>query len=282
MTTAKKPEGILATMDKAKDTNSTPPLTFKQLIEKWKPDIERALPKYMDAERVLQIATTTVRRTPELMKCTASSLIGGIIQGAQLGLELGLLGECYLVPFRNNKRGIMEAQFIIGFKGMLKLVRNSGDIKAVLSSVVHSNDIFFYKRGLESDEFEHVPWDMREDTEAPDKPGEIRGVYLIVRLKDGGYIFHHMTQKRVEMVRARSKAKDSGPWVTDYEEMMMKTIVRYCFNRGWLPCSVEAHKVIAGADETVKSTIDPNMAENVLDEIEYEVVETEVAEEPGA
>lgn len=62
-----------------------------------------ALPKHFETERFVRIAITEMRRNPELQECTLQSVLGAFMQAAQLGLEPGLLGQCYLIPFRNRK-----------------------------------------------------------------------------------------------------------------------------------------------------------------------------------
>src|SRR5262245_29341353 len=104
--------------------------TVRDLLEKSRAQIALALPRHMSADRMLRVAMTSVQRNPLLLDCTPVSLVGAIIQSSQLGLEPdGELGEAYLIPYRNNKKGGQrEVQFQTGYKGLLKLARNSGAI----------------------------------------------------------------------------------------------------------------------------------------------------------
>src|SRR5690606_29461645 len=87
-----------------------------QTIQDWlndprvKAEIARALPRHVDPDRLMRVALTVIRQNPELRECTVPSLLAAVMQCAQLGLEPGVLGHAYLVPFRNNKTGQREVQ----------------------------------------------------------------------------------------------------------------------------------------------------------------------------
>ena len=52
-----------------------------------------------------------------------------------------------------------------------------------------------------------------------------------------------------------TQASGNGPWVTDYEAMAEKTVIRRAFNRGMLPRSVEVASAVA-QDESTPVVID--------------------------
>lgn len=205
--------------------------TIAQLLEKLKPQIARALPKHMSAERITRIALTTLRTNPGLQRCNPESFLGAVMLSAQLGLEPGPLGQAYLVPYGS------EVTFIIGYKGIIELARRSGQIKSIEARTVYENDAFEYAFGLEP-QLRHVP--------AAGERGNPVCWYGIAHFKDGGYYFEVLSQADVERYRARSKAKDSGPWKTDYDAMAKKTVIRRM--APYLPLSIEAASAVA-ADE---------------------------------
>lgn len=196
-------------------------------------EIRTALPKHLTAERLARIALTTIRTNPKLLECSLPSLLAAIMQSAQLGLEPGLLGHAYFVPFRNNKTGQSEIQFIIGYKGLIDLARRSGDIVTIASGAIYANDKFHYKKGYE-EVLEHEPNFQNR--------GELIGVYAYATTKDGGRYGDVMTLEEVNRIKARSKAKDFGPWVTDFEEMAKKTVLRRLAK--YLPLSIEINTKI--------------------------------------
>ncbi|KHF30137.1 recombination and repair protein RecT [Anoxybacillus sp. BCO1] len=76
--------------NKAKNTEATPPSpaqTIAAYLKKMGPEIEKALPKHMDADRMARIALTTIRTNPKLLECSVPSLLGAVMQAAQLGLS---------------------------------------------------------------------------------------------------------------------------------------------------------------------------------------------------
>jgi recombination protein RecT len=200
------------------------------LLEKAKPQIRMALPKHLDADRMLRIAMTSVRRTPALLSCNQQSLLGAVMQAAQLGLEPdGVLGHAYLIPFKD------EVQLIVGYKGLVDLARRSGQLSTIFSRVVYAKDQFEFAYGL-TERLEHIP------SEAED-PGDIVAVYAVARLKDGGTQFEVMRRREVDEIRKRSRAGTSGPWVSDFAEMSRKTVIRRLCKM--LPASVELARAVA-------------------------------------
>ena len=90
------------------------PKTLAQQMEAMVPQFARAMPKHMDPDRLARIAMTEYRRNPVLGTCSPQSFFGALMQAAQLGLEPGLVGHSYLVPFKNRKTGTTDVQFMIG------------------------------------------------------------------------------------------------------------------------------------------------------------------------
>lgn len=202
--------------------------------------IVAALPKHVTAERLARVALTTIRTNPLLLQCTLPSLLAGAMQAFQLGLELGIMGHAYLVPFKRNvapkgqpPQFVYEATFIIGYKGLLDLARRSGNVVSIGADAIYSNDKFVYRRGY-VEVLEHEP-------NYSDR-GQLIGFYAYATTKDGGRFPTVMTVEDVDKIRARSKAKDNGPWVTDYEEMGKKTVLRRLCKT--LPMSIEIARTI--------------------------------------
>src|SRR5690348_15772894 len=70
-----------------------------------------ALPKAITPERLARLVLTEVRRIPALLDCNRNSLLGAVLQAAQLGLEPGVLGQCWIIPYKGN------ATFVLGYQG---------------------------------------------------------------------------------------------------------------------------------------------------------------------
>lgn len=197
--------------------------TLGQLIERMKPEMARALPKHMDPDRMARIALTVLRQTPALARCSSESFLGALMTCAQTGLEPGPLGHAYLVPYGNT------VTFIPGYRGLIDLAWRSGRLESIGAETVHRNDNFVFQKGLDP-KLEH-DWSLEGDR------GPAIAWYAAAKLKDGGSAFVVMSRGDVEKIRDRSRAKNSGPWQTDYDAMAKKTCIRQLAR--WLPLSVE-------------------------------------------
>lgn len=213
------------------------PKTIEDYLKQMAPAMAEALPKHLSVDRLTRLTMTVIRTTPELRQANPASLLGAVMQAAQLGLEPGLLGHCYLLPFKNNKAGTTDVQFIIGYKGMIDLARRSGHIESISSHAVYANDEFEYELGLHP-KLRHVP-DMTGDR------GEFIGAYAIAKFKDGGYQMEFMPKAEIEKRRNSSPGGRSkySPWNNWYEEMAKKTVLRHMWK--YLPISVEIQQATA-------------------------------------
>jgi recombination protein RecT len=238
-----------------KNLPAAKPKTIMDQIQSMIPQFARAMPKHMDADRLARLALTNLRQSVGLQQCSTESILGALLNAAALGLEPGLVGHAYLVPYNNRKTGRKEAQFIIGYTGMLELARRSGKILSIMAKPVYRNDHFKLVYGLD-ETLEHIPWHLREDDYFEDS-GDFLGAYLVAKLKDGGHVINFLPKSEIEQHRSRSMAKDSGPWVTDYPAMAVKTVVRATFK--WLPISIEIMREVEVRDESVRITPDELM-----------------------
>lgn len=224
-----------------------------------KEQIRMALPKHMTPDRMLRVAMTELRKIPKLQLCQPASFIGAIMQCSQLGLEPGgHLGHIYLIPFENKKKGTVEVQVIIGYKGMLELATRSGRVYSPQAHEVCENDFFEFEYGL-TPKLRHVP--------ARENRGKIIYAYACVFLKDGGNQYEVMSIEEINSIKARSKTSSSGPWQTDYEEMAKKTVIRRLFK--YLPVSVEMVQAI-----TLDEAADRGAQDNeILASAAYETID---------
>jgi recombination protein RecT len=232
------------------------PQTIAAFIEVMKGEMARALPRHLNADRLARIALTEVRRTPLLARCTQQSFGGALMTCAQLGLEPGVSGEAYLLPFKNGemsraaKRDIYEVQLIIGYQGMAKLFWQSPLAKSLDAQTVYKEDDFDYEYGLEP-RLKHKP-------SLSDDRGPAIAYYAVATMTNGGSAFVVLSHGDVEKIRRRSRAKDSGPWKTDYDAMAKKTCVRQLFKL--LPKSAELAQALA-QDDAVRT----DMSADALD-----------------
>lgn len=209
-----------------------------------KETLKALLPAHMTPERMMKIALGALRTTPKLMDCTIESLFGSVVVCAQMGLEPNTpQGHIYLIPFENRRKQSTEVQIIVGYKGLIDLARRSGQIESLSSRVVHERDEFDIDYGT-SDQIVHKPF-LRGDR------GKIVGFYAVAKLKGGGVQFEFMSVAEVNAVRDGSQGyqtakrfnKTNTPWISNYEEMGKKTVIRRLTK--YLPMSIELANAVA-------------------------------------
>lgn len=236
--------------------------TIFDVIQAGAKQFATALPKHVNSERFVRIAITTIRQNPKLAKCSQESLLGALMVSAQLGLEPGTLGQCYLIPFENKKAGTVECQFQIGYKGLIELLRRSGQLSDIYSYTVYENDDFNIEYGL-----------SRTLTHKPNfnERGEIKGFYAVAILKDGAKAFEYMTKDEVvkHEEKYRKGSYKNDVWNKNFEEMSQKTVVKKLLK--WLPVSVEFLEMAAKDEKSFK----------VIDDKSTEVQEIEILENNG-
>lgn len=209
------------------------------LVQKMTPELARALPKHVTADRMARIVLTAIRMNPELAECTQASFLGCVLSCAMLGLEPNTpLGLSYLIPRRNkNNGGRKECTLQIGYQGMIDLAGRAG--VTVYAYAVRKGDDFRYSLGMEPT-LVHVP---SEASNREDQP--ITHAYAVSVTPDNRRSFTVLTLAQINARRARSPASDSGPWQTDFEAMCMKTAVRAHFR--WMPKQTEKASILATA-----------------------------------
>lgn len=233
-------------------------------------DLQNALPDpRMTAERFTRIALTTLRTNSYLARCSPPSILAALVESAQLGLMPdAAMGEAYLVPYGS------EAKLIIGYRGMIKLMRQSGEVSEVHAFPVHEGDHFQWRLGTDPS-IDHVPLDE------PDRASrDITHVYAVVKFKDGGSQFCVMTAEEVEAIRKRSRAGNKGPWQTDYVAMALKTVIRRLAKM--IPMSTLAERAMAISDAA--DTGEQRLrvpADLVKDDPEPATIDVEIEPEEG-
>lgn len=233
--------------------------TIKNALERAKGSIAAVAARHMTPDRLLKVALAAAQRQPKLLECEALSLVRAVVGCAELGLEPNALGHAYLVPYGK------EAQLIIGYRGLLELAYRSKRIIDVTCECVFEGDEFSYRLGTDT-EIDHVPG-------GEDDAKKITHAYCVIRMADGGRVVKVMTKSKVDRIRSRSKAGSSGPWVTDYEEMARKTVLRNALK--YAPMSIEMAK--AESADIATDTGDPT-AMNNFEWLDAEATELEPTE----
>lgn len=154
------------------------------------------LPAHVPVQRFTRNLVIACVENPKLLQANRATLYKAAQQAATLGLVTdGLMGEAYLVPFWDRDASEHLVQMIPGYRGMLKLVRQSGEISSVDVDIIGTNDEVDYVLGDDARLEVRPNWEDR---------GEVRGAFCVVRLRDGGLQRVVMTRAQIEKIRAGS------------------------------------------------------------------------------
>jgi recombination protein RecT len=256
----------MQTKQVAKNTNTgvDPYRKAQSYLKAMLPAITEALPKSrgMDAERLSRITLTTLKTNPKLLECSIESLLGAVLQSAQLGLEPNLLGSCYFIPYKG------QVSFQIGYKGLIDLVTRKGDVTSIVAQEVRQGDQFHFEYGR-NEQLTHIPAPFQ-------KRGEPVAYYAYCHLKNGGFVFQVMSIEEIKKIRDDHSVsyryeKNNSIWGKHFESMALKTVLKKLIK--YLPISVESELAV-NYDETIKRdiTADAVIVESITEE-EIEIID---------
>ena len=190
---------------------------LKSMLEHARDSLAQVAPKHLKVDRVIKILLAAASRNPKLLQCSKRSTLNFCMKCSETGLEPIGAGGAWPVPYENRKTGEVEMQFIPDYRGLVNCAKRAKCITSAWAEVVRENDEFDYELGL-NPSLTHKP--ARGDR------GELQNAYCIYVLPDGEKHFVVMDADEIKGIRSRSRASQSGPWVTDEGEMWKKTVVR--------------------------------------------------------
>ena len=212
--------------------------------DRFKEQCAAALPKHLTADRFARVALTALTRNPKLQDCTRESLLRCLMDCSALGIEPDGR-RAHLIPYKD------QCTLIIDYKGLIELVRRSGDVAAIRAETVCENDGFDWENGNIT---HRIDWRKSR--------GEVQAVYAEARLASGETQTAVMTLDEVNGIRDRSqgysyavKGGKSHPWITDWGEMAKKTALRRLIKL--LPLSVEIADAVERDDDRVERDVTP-------------------------
>lgn len=251
--------------------------SFKDMLDRMAPEIARALPAHLTAERMARITLTQARQTPRLLACTAESLAGAVLTCAQLGMEPGPTGEAFFVPRRNGDTGEWEASFQLGYKGMAKLFWQHPLAKYLNTATIRVNDEFDYDLGT-------TPY-LKHKPNKGDRGAEEGHWYAVYLLTNGGFGFAVLDKPAVDRRRRASAQPYGFGWKNNYNEMAEKSALRDAFDT--MPKSAEMARALAW-DGEVRTNLDldaidepPQRDQDSADDNPLHYGEDEVADSEG-
>lgn len=216
--------------------------------------IGMSLPTGYSRDRFVRLLLTAANTNPELFDCDPRSFLAAGVACAQLGLEPNdARGLAYLIPFKDRQRGRVVVP-VIGYRGMLDLVRRSGMVGAVFGHAVYTGDEFDYQLGLDP-KLRHVPC-------GEDDPAKVTHAYAVARV-NGEPQFVVLTRRQLDKVKAQYGRSSQSPWNGEYfPEMCVKTAIRRLCK--FLPMSADVatgierdEQIVDLADMAMPLSVDP-------------------------
>lgn len=236
------------------------------------PNIVKLLPPGMAIDRFLMQVRVALNRNPDLQACSPSSLIGAVLEAADLGLDpSGRLGSAYLVPFKG------QVTLVPGYRGLIDLAARSGLVRSINAWAVFEKDHWENRAGYTP---RHIPYEPKASE--PQDPGEWYLVWARARLAGGVTESEVMRRREVEAVKARSPGARSpkSPWngsPEDQIEMAKKTVLRRLLKKSPLSPTPQWEKLSRALDIGEGAVIEGE-ARQIISTFDYDPTTGEVSE----
>lgn len=206
---------------------------IKMTLTNLTPQFKTVLPQHISVEKFVRVAQTAILTNQSIANCERNSIYAACIKSAEHGL-LPDGNEGSIVPFGN------KAVFMPMIGGILKKIRNSGELSSITAQAIYENDFFDYGVNKEGEYIEFKPLLFGER-------GAMIGVFAMAITKDNASYVEVMTNEQINKVRESSRSKNSGPWKDWFEEMSKKTVIRRLAKR--LPMSTDLESVVKDVDQ---------------------------------
>lgn len=215
---------------------------LRLFIDKMKSQFALALPKHLNVDRMQRLIMTEFSKNEKLQECSMHSIAAAVMTASQLGLEIGVNGQAYVIPYRNKSTGKMVATFVPGWKGLVDLVNRAGR-SAAWTGAVFEGDEFSWELG-DSPFVKHKP--MGECN-----PDKLLYAYAIGRVNGSSWpVIECWDVKRIKAHRDKQlKANGGGDSHYSFKnfEMYARKVVLLQVLK-YLPTSVELTAAIEISD----------------------------------
>ena len=202
-----------------------------------------------DSKTFITSVVSAVQTNPALQECTKQSILSAALLGEGLKLSPSpQLGHFYMVPFKNNKAGITEAQFQLGYKGYIQLAIRSGQYKKINVLAIKEGELVSYDPLEETIEVNLI------DDEAAREQAPTIGYYAMFEYTNGFRKSLYWSRNKMEAHALRySKGyaahKGYTFWEKDFDGMAIKTMIRQLISK-WGIMSIEMQQAYE-ADQAV-------------------------------
>ena len=249
--------------------------------------------------RFISSIVSAVQTTPALQECTNPSILSAALLGEALNLSPSpQLGQFYMVPFDNKKKGCKEAQFQLGSKGYIQLAKRSGVYKKINVISIKEGELISYNPLEEELEVNLIEDDYeRENTPTigyyamfEEVNGYRHSIYwskqkMLAHAEKYSFAFYkNGGAKSLELLeQGKIPEKDlwkySSFWFKDFDGMAHKTMLRQLISK-WGTMSIDLQKAIDKDMAVIQEDGSADYVENVADEIDNDnvVAEQEIKE----
>lgn len=241
--------------------------TYKNLINNTLGDKDRA-------SRFIASITSAVATNPSLQECDAGTILSGALLGESLNLSPSpQLGQYYLVPFNDSKRGCKVAQFQLGYKGYIQLAIRSGQYKKLNVLAIKKGELIRYDALNEE-----IEVNLIEDEEEREN-AETIGYYAMFEYTNGFrkslyWSKSKMQKHALKYSKGYSAHKGYIYWEKDFDGMAYKTMLRQLISK-WGIMSIDMQQAV----EKDMATINTDGTYEYVDNEEDTIIEQEELKE---
>ena len=210
--------------------------TYKNLINRTLGDKDRAT-------RFIASISSAVATNQSLQECDAGTILSGALLGESLNLSPSpQLGQYYLVPFNDNKKGCKVAQFQLGYKGYIQLAIRSGQYKKLNVLAIKKGELVKYDPLNEE-----IEVNLIEDEEERENT-ETVGYYAMFEYSNGFRKTLYWSKKRMEAHAEKYSMgykahKGYTFWEKDFDGMAYKTMLRQLISK-WGIMSIDMQQAM--------------------------------------
>ena len=183
------------------------------------------------AQRFIASITSSVATNPALQECDPPTILSGALLGESLGLSPSpQLGQYYLVPFQNNKKGCKDAQFVLGYKGYVQLALRSGYYKHLNVIAVKAGELVRFDPLTEEVEINLNPDELARENSA--SIGYLATFeYLNGFRKTIYWSRDKMEAHALRYSKGYAAKKGYTFWEKDFDAMAFKTMLRQLISK---------------------------------------------------
>lgn len=240
---------------------------YKNLINQTLGDKERAT-------RFIASISSAVATNQALQECDAGTILSGALLGESLNLSPSpQLGQYYLVPFNDSKKGCKVAQFQLGYKGYIQLAIRSGQYKKLNVLAIKKGELVKYDALNEE-----IEVNLIEDEEEREN-AETIGYYAMFEYTNGFRKSLYWSKSKMEkhaLKYSKGYAAHKGYtyWEKDFDGMAYKTMLRQLISK-WGIMSIDMQQAV----EKDMATINTDGTYEYVDNEEDTIIEQEESKE---